>query len=104
MAVCGHYTRPEAEQVLLHLMRPNQAEQSCCTIISRGQVYMCDFSELSSVKCLVGVAYLPVSALWKEISTIPTDKKLNQLKYSDNYGAETFVKFCSQKVLISRLL
>ena len=33
-----------------------------------------------SFKCLVGVAYLPVPASWKEISTIPTDKKLGQLK------------------------
>ena len=30
--------------------------------------------------CLVGVAYFPVSALWKKILTIPMDKKLNQLK------------------------
>ena len=81
MAMGGHYTRPEAEQVLLHLMRPNQAEQSCCTIISRGQVYMRVISLNShQLSTLVGVVYLPVSALWKEISTIPTDKKLNQLK------------------------
>ena len=31
-------------------------------------------------KCPVGVVYLPVSALWKQISIIPTDKKLGQMK------------------------
>ena len=42
------------------------------------------------------MAYLPVSAVWKEILTIPTDKKIEM----ECYGAETIVKFCSQKVLI----
>ena len=32
------------------------------------------------LKCPVGMAYLPVPALWKEILTIPMDKKLGQLK------------------------
>jgi len=31
-------------------------------------------------KCPVGVAYLPVPALWKAVSTIPMDKKLGQWK------------------------
>ena len=33
-----------------------------------------------SLKCLVDAAYLPVPALWKEISTIPMDRKLSQRK------------------------
>ena len=30
-----------------------------------------------SLYCPVGMAYLPVSVIYKEISTIPTDKKLH---------------------------
>ena len=33
-----------------------------------------------NLKCLVGVAYLPVPALWKATLTIPMDMKLSQLK------------------------
>ena len=40
MAVCGHYTWPEAEQVLLQLMGPNHAVPSSvevkCTCVSSG--------------------------------------------------------------------
>ena len=54
------------------------------------------------LKCLVGVAHLPVPALWKEISTIPTAKLEPDEK--KRVGTETIVKFCSQKVLISNLL
>ena len=46
-------------------------------------------------KCLVGVAYLPVPAFWKEISTILMDKK--KLNETECYGVETIVKFCSKK-------
>ena len=54
-------------------------------------------------KCPVGVAYLPVLVLWNEISTNPTDIKLGQDETERN-GVKTNMKFCSQKVLMSRSL
>ena len=47
MGVGGHYTKAEAEQILLHLMRPNQAEQSYHVVLSSVEVkcsYMCMIS------------------------------------------------------------
>ena len=51
------------------------------------------FLRVQSGSCLVGVAYL----------TIPRDKKLNSIKI-ECYGVETVVKFCSQKVLVSKII
>ena len=47
-----------------------------------GKVWLTTKGAKWKFKCLVGVAYLPVPALWIEISTIPTNKKLSQLKKS----------------------
>ena len=43
-----------------------------CTITAKGTKW--------NFKCPVSVAYLPVPAFWKATSTIPTDKRLGQLK------------------------
>ena len=56
-------------------------EEIQLSLISRGKSsYLTAKGAKWKFKCLVGVAYLPVSVLWKEISTISMDKKLNQLK------------------------
>ena len=54
------------------------------------------------LKCLVGVAHLPVPALWKKIH-YPHVEKVEPDEV-ERIGAETIVKCCSQKVLISSLL
>ena len=60
----------------------NQAEIQYLSLIS-----LWENSQLTVIKGVkwkfkypVGVAYLPVPVLWKEILTISTDKKLSQIK------------------------
>ena len=60
-----------------------------CWVQSRRNPIVFDFTigkvcslPLKSGRLNVGVAYLPVPALWKEICTIPMDKKLSQMKWN----------------------
>lgn len=47
-------------------------------------------------------AYMKLPMLWKEVSKVPTDKKVWQM--NKNYCVETIVKFCSCKSQRSCLL